>query len=59
MDRTKLYQAGGANYCVLPAFLYDDVKTTSLEKCSIGLHIEIMCSSPILEDASNYIKTNY
>ena len=31
MNRTKLYQEGGAYYCVLPSFLYDDVKTTSLE----------------------------
>lgn len=30
-EQDKLYQEGGAYYCVLPSFLYDDVKTTSLE----------------------------
>lgn len=36
MDRTKLYQAGGAYYYVLPAFLCDDEKTTSLENAPYG-----------------------
>ena len=58
MNRTKLYQEGGAYYCVLHSFLYDDVKTTSLEMRHRFAHCE-MCSSPILEAAANYIKTNY
>lgn len=40
MNRTKLYQAGGAYYCVLSAFLYDDVKTTSLEMRHRFAHCE-------------------
>lgn len=40
MDRTKLYQEGGAYYCVLPSFLYDDVKTTSLEMRHRFAHCE-------------------